>query len=265
MAHVLPVHHAVPHLHADGEDGALRRIGAPGGVVPALDGLHLGLHVVVGIVVVQGLAHQHLGEGDLRSEPLACHPQRGRRAEEVSQPAGIHDNDGVADRAAQQHHRVEAGDQAVLQRVVQQRHGDHVKNNVPEKVELAQLEGQVHVRRREHGGADNDEHVEHLSANDGTDADVRRVEDRYGVQRHLRAVAPQRHQRGARDVVGDLEALADDLDGPDEIHVADVGHAPEEVQYGRPPQPAQVRQVELDVLVCEAHWRRRIMCLRGRA
>mmetsp|Transcript_49451 Transcript_49451/g.139188 ORF Transcript_49451/g.139188 Transcript_49451/m.139188 type:complete len:330 (+) Transcript_49451:1100-2089(+) len=251
-----PVHQAVPDIHTDCEHRALGWVRAAARLVPPADGLWVRL--LVGVIVVVARREGVEDRGQLHRRPCQEPPRHLDRlvaVKSIRDPAGVDHRQCVADRAAEQDHRVEARDQAVPEHPVEQRHGAHVEDDIAEEVELAQPQRHVHVRGRQQSCPDDNQHVKNLSANHRPNTDVGRMEDGDGVQRHLRAVAAEGHERRSGDVVGDLEPLADDLDGAHEVNVAHEGHAPEEVEDCGPPEPAQVGDVDYDVLCGEAERR----------
>mmetsp|Transcript_1536 Transcript_1536/g.3414 ORF Transcript_1536/g.3414 Transcript_1536/m.3414 type:complete len:313 (+) Transcript_1536:704-1642(+) len=266
LLHVaIAVHQAVANVHPDTQHGALGGVGALAGLEPLRrhGGVcFLGLLKVVRVIL-------HVGEGRslrLCQRDLAAEtPRRGthspppaRLREKVDDLRGASHGGRVAECTDQEDGGVEARDVPVVEDPEEDADGHDVEDDIAVEGEPCELQRQVRLRGGQDRRPDDDQNVEDLSADDGADSDVGGVEDGDRIQSHLGPVATQRHQRGTSDVVGDLEALADDVDGAHEVDVADVRHAPEEVEDHRPPEPPHVRDVEGHDAGCQGHGRGRL-------
>mmetsp|Transcript_37440 Transcript_37440/g.106203 ORF Transcript_37440/g.106203 Transcript_37440/m.106203 type:complete len:377 (-) Transcript_37440:33-1163(-) len=251
---VVPVHQAVANVHLDAKNGAFLGIVAAKRLMPLRDRLGVRLRFigfVIRAVVNSDLGKRAGGFGH-QTEPgldrLSHGPANGLglTREEPSDLRGEHHRQSVHHRARKQHSSIQPRDFATLERPVQQCDGDHVEGNVPEEVEAAQLQRHVHGRSGQQRRAYDHKHIEDLATNHGTNADVGGMEYGDGVQCHLGPIAAKSHQRRTCHVVRDLESVADDIDCANEVLIAHVCHAPEEVEDPGPPQPAKVGDVDID-------------------
>mmetsp|Transcript_16569 Transcript_16569/g.43629 ORF Transcript_16569/g.43629 Transcript_16569/m.43629 type:complete len:525 (+) Transcript_16569:970-2544(+) len=254
---VVPVHQAVANVHLDAKNGAFLGIVAAKRLLPLRD--RLGVRLLFIRLVLRVTVNNDLGRcaGGFRhqTEPgldrlasLSQGPAKGLglTQEELFDLRREHHRQSVHHRARKQHSSIQPRDFATLERPVQQCDGDHVEGNVPEEVEAAQLQRHVHGRSGQQRRAYDHKHIEDLATNHGTNADVGGMEYGDGVQCHLGPIAAKSHQRRTCHVVRDLKPFADDVDGANEVLIAHVCHAPEEVEDPGPPQPAKVGDVDID-------------------
>mmetsp|Transcript_79874 Transcript_79874/g.258862 ORF Transcript_79874/g.258862 Transcript_79874/m.258862 type:complete len:569 (-) Transcript_79874:39-1745(-) len=256
---VVSVHQAVANVHLDAKNGAFLGIVAAKRLLPLRDRLGVRLlfiRLVLRVAVnndlggcANGFRHQtEPGLDRLASQSHGPAHGLGLTHKEPSDLRRVHHRQSVHHRARKQHSSIQPRDFAIPEHPVQQCDGDHVEDNVPEEVEAAQLQRHVHGRSGQQRRAYDHKHIEDLATNHGTNADVGGMEYGDGVQCHLGPIAAKSHQRRTCHVVRDLESVADDIDCANEVLIAHVCHAPEEVEDRGPPQPAEVGDIDRHIV-----------------
>mmetsp|Transcript_79867 Transcript_79867/g.258824 ORF Transcript_79867/g.258824 Transcript_79867/m.258824 type:complete len:215 (-) Transcript_79867:556-1200(-) len=147
---VAAIHHSVPDVNADTQDGTLCRLSALLGLSPGLDSLRIRLRRDVRCsIVVDAVARCSLGaeapDAEPGSETATRSPHQAlTRRQERADLRREHDRQGVAHCTNQEHGRMKRRDTAVLQDPIEHRDGDQVEHHITKEVEVSQLHRQVH-------------------------------------------------------------------------------------------------------------------------